>query len=113
VTTDLGHIIVFGLDRYVSGIRDPYRLRSVVEDAGGVMIAAHPFRNYLFDPSTRTARSASVPLERLATWPIFGLVDEVEVLKSMTSESMLAQSFQTLQTTQYSSLRKTHCCWTS
>jgi predicted metal-dependent phosphoesterase TrpH len=86
VTTDLGHIVVFGLERYVSGIRDPYRLRSVVLEAGGVMIAAHPFRNYLFDPSTRTARSASEPLEELAKRPIFGLVDEVEVLNGATAE---------------------------
>lgn len=50
------------------------------------MIAAHPFRNYLFDPSTRTARSAAEPLQELAKRPIFLLVDEVEVLNGATAE---------------------------
>src|SRR5262245_65763681 len=44
VSTDLGHILVCGLDEYVSGIQRAEKLRQVVDDAGGVMMAAHPFR---------------------------------------------------------------------
>ncbi|MCH8890773.1 MAG: hypothetical protein IH827_06830 [Myxococcales bacterium] len=49
VSTDLGHILVLGLDRYVPGIRRAEELRNVVEEAGAYMIVAHPFRHF-FDP---------------------------------------------------------------
>jgi predicted metal-dependent phosphoesterase TrpH len=80
VTTDLGHIIVFGLPAYVSGIRDPYRLRSVVDEAGGVMIAAHPFRNLLY-------RKEAPTIEAAAQAEVLKIVDEIEVLNGATAES--------------------------
>ena len=47
VTTNLGHMLVYGLDRYVSGIHDAHALRRTVLARGGLMIAAHPFRKLL------------------------------------------------------------------
>ena len=49
VTTDMGHIGVFGLDRYVGGIYKLSELRKVVDAAGGILVANHPFR-YKLDP---------------------------------------------------------------
>ena len=46
VDTDMGHILVFGLHRYVSGMHTVHELRKTVNRAGGVMISAHPFRNH-------------------------------------------------------------------
>ncbi|MEX0684263.1 MAG: CehA/McbA family metallohydrolase [Dehalococcoidia bacterium] len=47
VNTELGHIVVFGLERFVYGMHRLADLVSMVEAAGGAMIAAHPYRRQL------------------------------------------------------------------
>ena len=81
VSTDLGHIIVLGLDRYVPGIHKAAELRRVVTEAGGFMFVAHPFRHYLDPVHFRrdSSQPPSLTPEEAARLPIFELVDEVEV----------------------------------
>lgn len=82
VSTDMGHMIVIGLDRYVPGIRRAAELRRVLDDAGGFMIVAHPFRHF-FDPIhfRRDGRPPfdMTPEEAAERMPVFKLVDEIEV----------------------------------
>ncbi|GAF86080.1 unnamed protein product [marine sediment metagenome] len=81
VSTDLGHIIVIGLDHYLPGIRKAAELRRVVSEVGGFMFVAHPFRQF-FDPVhfRRDGREPpSLTPEEAARLPIFELVDELEV----------------------------------
>jgi hypothetical protein len=90
VSTDLGHIIVVGLERYVPGIHKAADLRRVVTQAGGFMWVAHPFRHF-FDPvhflRDEAARSADLrprqipdlAPEQAARLPVLALVDELEV----------------------------------
>lgn len=93
VNTDMGHILTFGLQHYVSGMHTAAGLRKVVDAAGGVMISAHPFRNFfnkppynvnlLFKnfngnrPTTSTAASKH---------PLFELVDDVEVANGSNTD---------------------------
>ncbi len=90
VTTDMGHIGVFGLDRYVGGIYKLSELRKVVEAAGGIMVANHPFR-YRLDPRFSFINPDGEPIDptrpdRAAKLKIFELVDAVEVLNGACSE---------------------------
>lgn len=82
VSTDLGHILTLGLDRYVPGIRRIEELRRVVDDVGGYMIVAHPFRHF-FDPA-HFRRTGGEPFrltpEQAARLPVFEMVDAVEAL---------------------------------
>ncbi len=82
VSTDMGHMIVLGLDHYVTGIRRAQELRRVLDKVGGFMIVAHPFR-YFFDPVhfQRNGQPAfdMTPAEAAEQMPVFQLVDEVEV----------------------------------
>lgn len=82
VSTDMGHIIVVGLDRYLPGIRRAEELRRVVDEVGGFMIVAHPFRHF-FDPVhfRRDGRPPfdMTPEEAAVRMPVFRLVDEIEV----------------------------------
>jgi predicted metal-dependent phosphoesterase TrpH len=82
VSTDMGHMIVVGLDSYVPGIRRAAELRRVVDEAGGFMIVAHPFRHF-FDPIhfLRDGRQPfnMTPEEAAERMPVFRLVDEMEV----------------------------------
>jgi hypothetical protein len=88
VSTDMGHMIAVGLTQYMPGIRRATELRRVLDDVGGFMIVAHPFRHF-FDPIhfrrdgrppfTMTAEEAA---ERM---PAFQLVDEIEVANGGTA----------------------------
>ena len=82
VSTDMGHIIVIGLERYVPGIRRAIELRRVLDEVGGFMIVAHPFRHF-FDPVhfRRDGRPPfdMTPEEAAERMPVFRLVDEIEV----------------------------------
>ncbi len=82
VATDMGHIIVVGLDRYVTGIRHAEELRRVLDEVGGFMAVAHPFRHF-FDPVhfRRDGRPPfdMTPEEAAERMPVFKLVDEIEI----------------------------------
>ena len=82
VSTDMGHMIVIGLDRYVPGIRHATELRRVLNEVGGFMTVAHPFRHF-FDPIhfRRDGRPPfeMTPEEAAERMPVFQIVDELEV----------------------------------
>ncbi len=90
VTTEMGHIGVFGLSEYVGGIYKLRELRKVVDHLGGVMIANHPFR-YKLDPRfsfinpDHQAIDPSRP-ETAAKLEIFEVCDAVETLNGACSE---------------------------
>jgi predicted metal-dependent phosphoesterase TrpH len=88
VSTDLGHMIVIGLEQYIPGIRRAAELRRVLDEAGGFMIVAHPFRHF-FDPVhfRRDGRPPfdMTPEEAAERMPVFRLVDEIEVANGGTA----------------------------
>lgn len=87
VSTDMGHIIALALNGYVPGIRKATELRKVLDDVGGFMIVAHPFRHF-FDPIhfKRDGRPPFdlTPEEAAERMPIFGIVDDIEVANGGT-----------------------------
>ncbi len=86
VNTDAGHVLVFGLDSYLFGMHKPVFLRRLVEESGGVMIAAHPYRRrYRRERAHLEAEYASM-VEQACADPIFGLCDAVEGLNGRGTE---------------------------
>ena len=90
VTTDMGHIGAFGLERYVGGIYKLAELRRIVDGEGGILVANHPFR-YKLDPRFSFINPDSEPIDptfpdRAAKLKIFELVDAVEVLNGACGE---------------------------
>ena len=91
VATDMGHVLVLGLHRYEAGFSRIDELRRAVDRAGGVMISAHPFRNFFTRPPYNSnllfARNAEVPHTALeaSRHPLFAMVDEIEVLNGANS----------------------------
>ncbi|HVN88806.1 MAG TPA: PHP domain-containing protein [Candidatus Binataceae bacterium] len=90
VTTEMGHVGVFGIKEYVGGIYKLAGLRKVVDDLGGIMIANHPFR-YKLDPRFSFINSDHQPIdiehpERAAKLEIIQMCDAIEVLNAACSE---------------------------
>ena len=86
VNTDAGHVLVFGLDSYLFGMHKPDFLRRLVDEAGGVMIAAHPYRRrYRRERAHLEAEYASM-VEQACADPLFGLCDAVEGLNGRATE---------------------------
>jgi predicted metal-dependent phosphoesterase TrpH len=86
--TELGHILVLGVDAYRPEIRSIAELRRFVLDQGGLMIAAHPFR-HAFDrvPSMWKAHpDLDLSLESACAHPVIEYVDAIEVLNGACTE---------------------------
>jgi len=78
ITTDQGDILVFGIKEmpFYKGIVRLEDLRNLVKEAGGFMIAAHPFRGFLISG----VESLGLTPEKAADRELFSFVDAVEVL---------------------------------
>jgi len=76
ITTSQGDILVFGFHRDVQGIIELEDLRAEVLEAGGYMIAAHPFRGFLVVGVGQLGMTPQQSAER----PMFRQVDALEVL---------------------------------
>ena len=80
INTDDGHMLTFGLERYIFGMHKFDFLRSCIAQAGGVLIAAHPYRRrFLEDPGRQPGPRAEM-LQRAAADPIFGRCHGLETL---------------------------------
>ena len=83
---DVGHVTIFGLDRYVGGIVNPKELRRVADASGAYVVLAHPFRNMFhripFSPNLLFKEPARYPTtaEAAMEHPVFQLVDAIEVV---------------------------------
>ncbi|MEO8456895.1 MAG: PHP-associated domain-containing protein [Chloroflexota bacterium] len=90
VSTDMGHIIAIGLTQYLPGIRRATELRKQLDEVGGFMIVAHPFRHF-FDPIhfKRDGRPPfqMTPEEAAERMQIFSIVDDIEVANGGTAPS--------------------------
>jgi hypothetical protein len=67
VNTEDGHFLAFGIDRYVYGMHRVDELARLVEEAGGALIAAHPYRRQL-PFHLRHDGDWSGALERALSW---------------------------------------------
>jgi predicted metal-dependent phosphoesterase TrpH len=69
-----GEILVFGLNVNFKTLVDIQTLRNMVLEAGGFMIAAHPFRGFPCHAITEFDKAAELVLKR----PVFDKIDAVE-----------------------------------
>ena len=77
VNTEDGHIVVFGLERFVYGMHRMAELALMAADAGAVIIAAHPYRRQLpFE--LRHDGDWTHALERAVANPAYAHVQAIE-----------------------------------
>ena len=82
VNTEDGHVLVFGLERFVFGMHRTAGLARLVEEAGGAMVAAHPYRRQLpfelLHAEQPDAEALSVALGRALANPVYQLAHAIE-----------------------------------
>ncbi|MBM3925922.1 MAG: PHP domain-containing protein [SAR202 cluster bacterium] len=79
VNTDDGHFLAFGLKEYKYGMHRMTFLRRLVGQAGGVIIAAHPYRRRFSPPGPRSP-SLEEQVGRAAEEPAFSQCDAIETI---------------------------------
>ena len=85
VNSDDGHFLAFGLDQYVYGMHRTAELARLVEQAGGALVAAHPYRRQLpFE--LRDEGDWTEPLERAVANPAYRYVCDIETLNGRGRE---------------------------
>ena len=86
VTTDEGHLLVFGLTGYVFGMHKTSFLESLVRKAGGAIVAAHPYRrSYRADAPRGSERYRRI-VRSAGHNPLYGVADAVEILNGRGSQ---------------------------
>jgi predicted metal-dependent phosphoesterase TrpH len=85
ISTDDGHILTFGIDKYVFGMHRSKELASYVEKSDGVMVAAHPYRRQMpwFSRNDDEYRAA---LEKASRNPAYQYVKGLEELNGRGSD---------------------------
>ncbi len=82
ITTNQGDILVFGYDQDLRGVVPIQDLRKEVETAGGLMIAAHPFRGFLLFGITQL----QLDVEQGCKRTVFQHVDGLEILNCKVTD---------------------------
>jgi predicted metal-dependent phosphoesterase TrpH len=85
VNTEDDHILVFGLNRYVDGMHRLAELCQLVTEAGGAMVAPHPYRQ--LTPLLRMDDDSwAMALERAAANPAFQHVCALEAINGRSTQ---------------------------
>ena len=85
INTEQGHLLVFGLERYVFGMHRPEFVKDMVDRRGGAMLIAHPHRRrFIAEISDPAVYEES--LKKACGNSIFSMVDGVEVLNGRSSD---------------------------
>ncbi|MDY6834820.1 MAG: PHP domain-containing protein [Chloroflexota bacterium] len=88
-STDLGDFLIFGVNQCPRNISKAKELKAFVEQEGGVMIAAHPFRSRFL----RSARYPKPSVDEACRYEFTQLVDAMEVFNGWsTGEEVLFAS---------------------
>jgi predicted metal-dependent phosphoesterase TrpH len=88
VSTDLGHIVVIGLNQYIGGIHRAKNLQQIARAEGAFTIGVHPYRR-LVDPGYRDRMGRLIQpltLDQGTELPLLYYVDEIETMNGGTSE---------------------------
>ena len=86
ITTEEAHLLVFGLNNYVFGMHRACLVKRLVDEVGGAIIVAHPYRRQFpigAEPEDERYRPA---LTHACESPVFETADAIEVLNGRGSE---------------------------
>ena len=85
VTTEDGHLLVFGLTEYVFGMHNTFFLKGMVERVGGALVAAHPYRRSYRPEAPKGSDRYRQIVQDTGRSPLCRVADAVEVLNGRGS----------------------------
>jgi predicted metal-dependent phosphoesterase TrpH len=85
ISTDDGHILAFGIDKYVFGMHRSRELASYVDKADGVMVAAHPYRRQM-PWFSRSEDEYDAALQKARNNPAYQYVEALEEINGRGSD---------------------------
>ena len=94
LTTEEAHLLVFGLKKYVFGMHRASFVKRLVDEVGGAIIVAHPYRRHFPIGAEPEDERYYPALTRTCESPVFEMADAIEVLNGRGSEKENAFSHQ-------------------
>ena len=88
-STELGDVLIFGIESYPRHIYRFSDLRQFVKEEDGVMVAAHPFR-YDFSQASGLGRDGGLTLDDACRRVIFECMEAIEVANGWAIEPEVA-----------------------
>ena len=80
VTTEEGHLLVYGLKRYIFGMHRAAFVKDKLDRERGAMVVAHPYRRTYRKGAHTDEDAYAEMMDRAARNHVFGMVDAVEVM---------------------------------
>ena len=85
ITTEEGHLLVYGLSQYVYGMHRTSFVKRLVDQAGGAIVVAHPYRRAYRQEQAVDPEAYSDMLEHACRNSVFQVADAVDVLNGRGS----------------------------
>jgi|TARA_B110000263_G_scaffold246542_1_gene257732 predicted metal-dependent phosphoesterase TrpH len=79
VTTEDGHLLVYGLKEYIFGMHKSDFVKDLVEEQGGAIVIAHPYRRVYREPTSENNFSYDQMIEKGLRNNALKLSDAVEI----------------------------------
>tara|TARA_Y100000590_G_scaffold374804_1_gene439362 strand:+ start:182 stop:838 length:657 start_codon:yes stop_codon:yes gene_type:complete len=86
VTTEEGHLLVYGLTEYIFGMHKSAFVKDLVDEAGGAIVVAHPYRRVYRETAPQDEISYSEMIERGLRNEVFNIVDAIEIRNGRGSD---------------------------
>lgn len=86
VTTEEGHLLVYGLRNYIFGMHRASFVKRHVKKEGGAIVVAHPYRRTYRKQANTGHAAYQEMLERAEKNTVFGIIDGIEVLNGRGSK---------------------------
>ena len=86
VTTEEGHLLVYGLQEYIFGMHKAQFVKDLVDDAGGAIVVAHPYRRKYTKVAHTSQQALYEMLDYACSSDVFSLANAVEVFNGRGSK---------------------------
>jgi len=86
ITSMDGDILVFGLEKEIEGIVSVNKLRELVDEAEGVMIASHPFRGAFIEGGEFSIPGVTLTVDEACKKPFLKFMDTIETINGQNSD---------------------------
>ena len=86
VTTEEGHLLVYGLDEYIFGMHKSKFVKDLVDEIGGAIVVAHPYRRVYRENAPQDTHSYDEMVKRALRNDVFKLTDAIEIRNGRGSE---------------------------